>query len=137
MPYLPQHRSLQGSATHPTQRRAPCFAASQDPHLQRLAQRLGTTPDRPARVATPATRLQWPALRIGQDAEAPVAPGLCSAGPSASALHSVSHHWTPVCLLLSIHSEVQRRRIGVPVILEACSPALGVFGFSLGTYVDH
>jgi len=50
---------------------------------------------------------------------------------------SVSHHWTPACLLLSIHSEVQRRRIGVPVIFEASPPALGVFGFSLGTYVDH
>ncbi len=49
----------------------------------------------------------------------------------------VSYTQTPACLLLSIHSEVQRQRIGVPVIFEACSPALGIFGFSPATYVDH
>ncbi len=49
----------------------------------------------------------------------------------------VPYTQTPACLLLSIHAEVQRQRIGALVIFEACSPTLGIFGFSLGTYVDH
>ena len=64
-------RTCRNTEAYKEARRTQRNARSQDPHLQRLAQRLGATLDRPARVAAPATRLQWSALRVIPNSRSP------------------------------------------------------------------